>query len=469
MRWRDAIFVAGLVVSILLVYANSFPGEFHFDDYSLMLDNSKVTGVSFPPEAFLENYGGRPLTLWTFHWNYRWFEQNSLGYHATNVGLHVLASCLLFALISRELGRRWPAFLAVLVFGLHPLQTQAVNYIWSRSALLMFCFGLAALLLARRHSWWALVMLQLAVWSRTDGVVFLAPMIFLNRRFWKAPVVLAVVNAGVFAYFLAVYRPLEVGWTHPSVWRYWSTEAVVLWKYLGLVVWPASLTVDHDVLAPGVAKILLAVVGLALVAVLLWRTWKTHPAIAIGGAWFFLALAPAALIPNSDPLNESRAYPAVAGIALALAAVMSSRWAKPVAALVLVSLLALTPVTFARNQLWKDDIALWSDAVQKSPEKARAHYNLGVAWAREGRVEQAEQAFRRGLALDPEDDWSAAGLGYCAEFKQNLGQAERHYRQAVSLNTRNEYAQEGLARVQNRMSLPESEYNLEGTELQGAR
>jgi len=199
--------VAGLVALILVIYVNSFPGAFHFDDYALMLDNSKVTGVSFPPGAFLENYGGRPLTLWTFYWNHRWFEENSLGYHATSVGLHILAACLLFALIRRELDLRWPAFAGALLFGLHPLQTQAVNYIWSRSALLMVCSGLGALLLVRRHPWWALVLLQLAVWSRTDGVVFVVPMILLNQKFWKAPLVLTLVNVAVFAYFLVVYRP----------------------------------------------------------------------------------------------------------------------------------------------------------------------------------------------------------------------------------------------------------------------
>jgi len=231
---------------------------------------------------------------------------------------------------------------------------------------------------------------------------------------------------------------------------------------LRLVIWPAGLTVDHQIFPAAPAIRMLAAAGLALVAAALWIMRKAYPAVAIGGAWFFLALAPAALIPNSDPLNESRAYPAIAGIAVALAAAIGSRRGKPLAALIVVSLVALAPVTLARNRLWNSDVALWSDAVQKSPGKGRAHYNLGVAWAREGRVDPAEQAFRRALELDPDDDWSAAALGYCAEFRQNLGQAERFYRQAVSMNTENAYAQEGLARVRERISAQENEYNFEG-------
>jgi tetratricopeptide (TPR) repeat protein len=326
----------------------------------------------------------------------------------------------------------------------------------------MFCFGLGAVLLVRRFPWPSLVLLQLAIWSRTDAIVFILPMILMNRRFWKAPLALCLANVAAFAYSLWVFRPLQVGWTHPNAWSYWLSECVALWKYLGLVAWPAGLSVDHDVLRPGAWIAVVAIVGLGGLAAVLWRVRTSAPALAFGGAWFFVALAPAALIPNADILTESRVYPAVAGISVALAWAMAGRWRKPVAALVVAGLIVATPVTLARNRLWNRDVALWKDAAEKSPLKPRTHYNLGVAWAREGKVDQAEQAFRRAFALDPSDGWSAAALGYCAEFRQDLGRAETLYLQAVSLDSGNRYAQEGLDRVRKREDESESAYNLRG-------
>jgi tetratricopeptide (TPR) repeat protein len=57
--------------------------------------------------------------------------------------------------------------------------------------------------------------------------------------------------------------------------------------------------------------------------------------------------------------------------------------------------------TFERNTVWSDEVAFYSDCVEKSPTKFRAHNNLGVALIRSGKSSQAIYHFQEALRLLP--------------------------------------------------------------------
>jgi Flp pilus assembly protein TadD len=61
----------------------------------------------------------------------------------------------------------------------------------------------------------------------------------------------------------------------------------------------------------------------------------------------------------------------------------------------------LVAATMRRNAVYSDPIAFWSDAVEKSPWKARPHTNLGQAWFTAGELDRAIEQFRAALRLDP--------------------------------------------------------------------
>ena len=66
------------------------------------------------------------------------------------------------------------------------------------------------------------------------------------------------------------------------------------------------------------------------------------------------------------------------------------------------ALLGLGAVTFMRNEVWRTHVSLWSDAVAKSPRKARAYANLGQALFLAGHVDEAISRYCEALALDPQ-------------------------------------------------------------------
>ncbi len=476
MRWREvSLYFLVLSLTTLAVYSVSFPAEFHYDDFSLMLDNPRVTGPSFPLSLFVDQYGGRPLTIWSFFVNYKAAGDNVWTYQVINLLLHVLASCLFFVVARRALSVHAAdrvdggssghfsvnlgALFGALIFALHPLQTQAVNYIWSRSVLLMTCFGLAAILLVGRSAWLALLLFQLAVLSRTEALILAVPLLALKPKAWKWLVPLSAANLMLFLRSVSVYAPREVAWNHSDAFSYWIAQPFVVFKYLFLMFWPQGLTVDHE-LTVVAWKAVIAGVALPALAVAIFLARRRMPALAIGFGWLILALLPSAVIPNTDLLNESRAYPAMAGFALALGglwltaySVISPRQKRVALVGAALVVLILVPLTAQRNRVWRTDVSLWKDAVAKSPGKGRAHYNLGSALARAGDVRGACNHFARARDLDPSDDYSHAGLGYCFEQAQELREAVQCYRKAISLNPNNEYAREGLERIRRRVEL----------------
>lgn len=443
---------AALVLVTGAVYLNSFPAAFHFDDYALILESPLVTG-SFDYGTFLEQYGGRPLTLWTFHLNYLVAGPEPWTFHLVSVLFHLGVVLLLFRLVLERFRHPGLALTTALLFGLHPLQTQAVNYVWARSVLLMSGFGLAALLLAARRPWAAVFCFQLALWSRAEAAVLLPFLWVLNRERWRWWAGLTLANGLALAWSLVKYSPAGMAWNHPDPVGYWLLQPVMFWKGLGLFLWPADLNLDHQVSEPNLLLTVIAAAAIVIAVMgVLGSRFRRSP-LAAGLLWILAFSLPTWVLPNLDPFSEPRLYLPSAGFALVAAWLLFHRrandgWPNRVQ-WVGIGILAvvLIPPTLARNRIWNDDLLLWRDAVAKSPGKARPHYNLGVALLRDGQVEKAGESFRAAVSLDPDDDYNWAALGYLSELEGDLAGARAHYARAVGMNPDNRYAQEGLKRV----------------------
>ena len=445
------VICALLVVTTGLIYWNSFPGAFHYDDYPLMLEDPYVT-ETFPLTAFLAHYGGRPLTLWTMHQIYLLFGADAGCYHLLSVLLHALSAALLFILTLRLFGRLELSFVAALLFALHPLQSQTVNYIWSQSVLLMSCCSLAAMILARRRPWAGLLLFQLAIWSRADALAMTPFLIGLNPSRWHLWTAGAVINFAALVYSMASYSPTEVAWNHPDATGYWMAQPVVFWKSLGLMFWPLSLNLDHDIGPPDRETVILTAAALVGICTLAYWWRRKRSLEVLGFFWILVVYAPSWIIPNSDLFSESRLYLPFAGFSLAASSFLVGRgdlksWCWRAWGVTLLLTLLTVPLTLARNEVWKDEVTLWGDAAFKSPNKARVHYNLGAALARGGALDKAEASFSRALEVSPNDDFAYAGLAYCAERRRDLIKARELYREALRLNPENDYAREGAERL----------------------
>src|SRR5262249_40730690 len=124
-----------------------------------------------------------------------------------------------------------------------------------------------------------------------------------------------------------------------------------------------------------------------------------------GIVWMFLALSvESSFLPIQDLMVEHRMYLAMPGVALVVGvafvwALRQYRTPALIAGAVLVSVLCA--LTFIRNELWREPLLLWQDALTKSPRKARVYANVGSALHQLGRLDEAIEYYCRALALDP--------------------------------------------------------------------
>ena len=225
--------------------------------------------------------------------------------------------------------------------------------------------------------------------------------------------------------------------------HYLFTQFRVLVTYLRLLILPVNQNLDYDYpvyasffTPPVFLSFLLLAALFALAIYLYFRTRQSphstlnsqpstfnQPAlrlVSFGILWFFLALAvESSLIPIPDVIYEHRLYlPSVGAFTAAAAGLwmVIDRARKPALALSLTAMAAavvllLTAATWQRNQIWRSAASLWQDVAAKSPKKARPYLSLGAALGKEGRMEEAIAALRRGIRLSPDDPKPYINLG----------------------------------------------------------
>jgi tetratricopeptide (TPR) repeat protein len=195
--------------------------------------------------------------------------------------------------------------------------------------------------------------------------------------------------------------------------------------YLRLLVLPVNQNLDYDypvshslfdpaVLAALLLHITLAGTGVALLIGSRSRLESGDTAMGVpmrvaclGIFWFYLALCvESSVIPIRDVIYEHRVYLPSAGFFMAAAAGIAGlaacrqRCRSVFWALTLLLCIALTAGTIARNRKWSSEMVLWQDVLEKSPNKARAQYSVGLLYFRRYMPEKALPHLVRALELD---------------------------------------------------------------------
>jgi len=457
---------AALFVAVLagVAYLNSFGGQFVFDDLHEIAGNPWLEPLLPPWQAmFVGNkLPARPLPYLTFAIDRALWGTRPFGYHMTNLVIHAIAAVSLFnlvrlALLSPRLRGRWAeravplAMVIAAIWAVHPLQTQAVTYVYQRIESLtgMFCLvALAAFAEAAVHGWprsWLLgsVAATAAAMASKENAVVLPLLILaydwlfvpavpgpdtsrnwardLHGRGWYYLLLAATwaILAGVLLSQAARYQEFEEIQHSPREYLY--TQSEVILHYLRLAVLPVGQRFDYAGwrVAKSFAEVWPAFLAVALlVLVTAVGTIRRRPWAAIG-VLFFLALAPtSSILPVEAVANEHRMYVALAAVVAAVVLVATaafdrsgSRAGTPAAgdsgsrghrAAVIVAgavILALVVATQFRNQLYATPTALWMDVLQKDRDNFRAYHMMASALDAEGDPEfataMAEEAVRR--------------------------------------------------------------------------
>ncbi|MCM2357196.1 MAG: tetratricopeptide repeat protein [Geobacteraceae bacterium] len=243
---------------------------------------------------------------------------------------------------------------------------------------------------------------------------------------------------------------------------YLLTQFRVIVTYLRLLVLPLKQNLDYDYpvytsfLQPQVILSFLFLVALIGLAVYLFFSSRPAPSasrlVSFGILWFFITLAvESSVVPIDDVIYEHRLYLPSVGLFIAVVSSMRSLSGRLPASACIASfavvVLLLSVTAWKRNQVWGDDVTLWQDNVNKSPEKARPYDNLGHVYQQRGEPREAIRHFRAALAKNPKFANSHYNLGLALSDIGRTDEAIYHYKAALSLrpNDPDAYNNLGLA------------------------
>lgn len=343
-RWRFWAGLAALVTATVLCYLPALRAGFVWDDDVLLTNNAFVklpSGLFYIwASTALPDYF--PLTSTSFWLEWRLWGENLLGYHLTNVLLHAASAVLLWRVL---LLLRLPgAWLAALVFAIHPVNVQSVAWIAERKNTLCMVFFLVSIFAylrfdqdrqaAANRKWYGLSLGAFLCALLSKTAVVMLPVILVLYHWWQrmrggaepsqvnsslrapsAPASVSVVRGWVLPdlprllpfFALSLVLGLVTVWfqAHRAIGGDPIRSADFLtrlagagravWFYLGKLLIPTNLSFiyPHWEIDPRSIFAWLPLAGLALVVGVCWafrRRWGRHALLALG--WFVLLLLP---------------------------------------------------------------------------------------------------------------------------------------------------------------------------------
>jgi tetratricopeptide (TPR) repeat protein len=222
--------------------------------------------------------------------------------------------------------------------------------------------------------------------------------------------------------------------------------------YLSLLLFPVRLNVEHHFITPlsfFEPAVIFSLIGISLAVIAIVITFKRLKLASFGLMWVFVALLPVSNIIYlfNRPIAEQRLYIPSVGFCLALSGLLtgishvSSGKGKAgarakvfcVLCIILISAFYMHK-TLNRNLDWVDPVRFWEKTLELSPDKSRVYSNLGYAYLRKGRIEEAISAFNKVLQLRPGMMYPHKGLGEAYCLSGQYSEAVKHYEKVLEMN-----------------------------------
>jgi protein O-mannosyl-transferase len=467
-----------LVLGTLAIYLPvSHYGFSIFDDNDYVSENFTVQnglnwgGIQWAFTTFHAS-NWHPLTWISHELDCQLFGLNAGAHHVVNLLFHAANAALLFILLLRLLNDFWTSAFVAALFAWHPLHVESVAWISERKDVLSTFFALLTLLAyikyARENSyrsfWLALVFFALALLSKPMAVTL--PFLMLLLDWWplrrieneglktagskttcrkllteKIPFfVLAAASCAV-TFFAQQHGGMVISLENLPLANRLANVPLAYVDYLLKIVWPSGLTIFYPLPKISISAIVLATLVLIFISGAAWRLRKSQPYLLVGWAWFLGTLAPViGLVQVGSAIMADRySYLPSIGIVLMVAigaADMAKKfhWPKiPVAAAAVLTSSACLFLTHQQLNFWRSDIALFSRAIEITPDSSAMHLSLGLALEDAGRKNEALSEYEAAVKLSP--DWSRAH-GVLADLFVEIGRDEdaaAEFRKALQL------------------------------------
>jgi hypothetical protein len=444
-------------------------GFISYDDPVYVYENPHVqTGLSWANFRWAwtttDTANWHPLTWLSLQLDAQLFGRKPLGFHVTNLLLHLANTLLLFILLRWMTGAAWRSAVVAGLFAVHPLHVESVAWAAERKDVLSTFFGLLALLAYVRYARapgviaYVLVTLGLALSLLAKPMLVTLPALLLLLDFWPlgrwqisgdparpSVSVMRVVLEKVPLLALAAASCAVTVWAQSEGMAVRPLALIPLAQRLGnAVVSYSAYLVQTFVplhLAPfyphpgaklGAAEIAQAAVLLTGVTLLVLLRGRRFPYLPVGWLWYLGTLVPViGLVQVGDQARADRyTYVPLIGIFVMLTWGVADlarhwHWERPAAVVAVAVLVVLASLSSIQVGYWQNDLLLWQHTVNVAPPSALAHNLLGLALRDRGDLEGARLQFEEAVDLDKENPGYLENLGIClyaqGKFKHAAG------------------------------------------------
>jgi len=483
-RWD--VWVCLLIVIVTLVtYWQVIDHEFVFDDLAYITENSRVQeGLKTEniTWAFTSTdvANWHPLTWLSHLLDIQIYGMNPGGHHLTNVFFHIVNTVLLFFVLRQMTGNLWRSGFVAGLFALHPLHVESVVWVSERKDVLSTFFWMLTIICYIRYiklpdiyryllvifffisgllskpmlvtlpfvllllDFWPLKRLNIENYQLSSKGF--RPLIFLLRSsvfLEKIPLFLLSAASSVITFIVqqrfGAVTSLQLFTINARI----SNALVSYVSYMGKMLWPFKLACyyPHPDMPPW-WKIAGACTLLVSICVFVVRYAKSHPYLIVGWLWYMGTLVPViGLVQVGEQAMADRyTYIPLIGIFVIIA------WGIPdifkkwhykkigLATISTITLSFLTIVSCLQIRHWRNDVTLFTHAINVTSKNSLAHYNLGIALEKEGRTSEAMANYYKALKIKPNYSDARNNLGLILAKKGETSEAIQHFSEILRLN-----------------------------------
>jgi len=473
-----------------IIYSNTLNVPFYFDDYAnikkpaIQVENG--TCGEFARVLHKGTLQNRPVSNLSFALNYYFGGYRVQGYHLVNIFIHIASAICLYFLFyytlclppNREkyFGAQSVAFLASLVWLVHPVATQSVTYVVQRMNSMATMFYLLAVLcyvLGRNRQRCLppgskfLSPLFFFISSAVAGllsagskeiaitlpvILFLYEVYFFQDLSWKWLKQKLVWGIGIFVSVFVVsyiylgsalftFLSLECPNRNFNLLERIFTQFRVIVYYLGLLIYPAPnrLVLDYDfpislsITTP--LSTLFSFLFLVLLVALGGLFAKKERLLSFCIIWFFLNLMLESSVICLEMVYEHRTYLSSSFLCLLFVGIAFRVFHNKHVFVAIISLVCIlfSFWTIQRNAVWQNSLNFGKHEVSVFPHNARSLNNLGLTLANDGKLQEAEKIFHRALEDDPSAEIVHKNLGDVSLHIGDRVGAESYFRKAIKI------------------------------------
>lgn len=441
-----------LLLAIGISFSPALWSGFIWDDYTYIIRSDLIHAT----DAFRRIwFSHQAVDFWPFSnslfvLEWRLWGESPLGYHIVNLFIHVINACLILLIVRRV----WPAYgLAIsLLFAVHPLAVDSVAWIIQTKSTVATMFALVTCLAfiyftSSRNVWWWLLSLLSFTASLLTKTSFVAlPIVFLILSMTSGRRLNLRKSLELIPFFMvaAIIGFIAINW-YPNLNEHFlgqrgiaesiADASYLIVFYLSKIIFPYPLSFTYGTWGdlPPVWIRFLSLALLICALVFLRRQIKTLLS-------FIVLMFPVLGFFEIYYMRYSYAadhwqYPAYVLIISVVAREVKSRTNYDVAKIlsVLVCLIFMF-MTFNRCLAYRSEETIWRDVLDKVPNSALAHNNLGNLLDAEGKSDEALQHYLAVLNRDSNDVEANVNIGAYYIGKSRPQESIPYFQRAIQFN-----------------------------------